>query len=288
MLKRFVISFLLVVLLSSCSFQSDDLITKQIEVENFDQVNIEIYGEVLLTQGPEYKVSITAPNKLLDLVDVANEEQVLKISTNRWLTSSDPLNITIEAPEIKHVVATHNVVVLANDWQGEEMSFSLSENAKLKGTGFILDNMRSALVQHASLELAGQVSNLDLSVNNQGVFKGSDLLVDNMSIMHNGTENLEVQVNERLVAKLQDEGNIIYKGEAELDIDFAAFEDVGVVKTYENEIIQQPCLNYDIENCPEVCQVCPPCPECSSLQCQSKKSCENLGFPADWTWGEEN
>ncbi len=42
------------------------------------------------------------------------------------------------------------------------------------------------------------------------------------------------------------------------------------------------CTNYSVEECPATCAVCPPCPECSSIRCQSRESCNGMGFNSSW------
>ena len=42
------------------------------------------------------------------------------------------------------------------------------------------------------------------------------------------------------------------------------------------------CKNYSADNCPAGCVVCPPCEVCSSISCQTKEFCLNLGFNESW------
>ena len=42
------------------------------------------------------------------------------------------------------------------------------------------------------------------------------------------------------------------------------------------------CENYSVDKCPSDCVVCPPCEICSSIKCQTKEVCENLGFNESW------
>ncbi|MDD3102213.1 MAG: DUF333 domain-containing protein [Patescibacteria group bacterium] len=46
--------------------------------------------------------------------------------------------------------------------------------------------------------------------------------------------------------------------------------------------LNQKCTDYSVENCPTDCVVCPPCAECSSISCQSKEFCKNIGFDSSW------
>lgn len=45
---------------------------------------------------------------------------------------------------------------------------------------------------------------------------------------------------------------------------------------------QAECTKYQPADCPLDCAVCPPCAACSSLSCQEKTTCQNLGFGPDW------
>jgi hypothetical protein len=45
---------------------------------------------------------------------------------------------------------------------------------------------------------------------------------------------------------------------------------------------ENSCINYDAENCPDICAVCPPCIACSSISCQTVEFCESIGFSKDW------
>lgn len=42
------------------------------------------------------------------------------------------------------------------------------------------------------------------------------------------------------------------------------------------------CNNFDVQKCPGNCVVCPPCPECSSISCQTKEFCAEMGIDKDW------
>jgi hypothetical protein len=42
------------------------------------------------------------------------------------------------------------------------------------------------------------------------------------------------------------------------------------------------CELFTPENCPSECVVCPPCPECSSISCQKKEFCAEMGIDESW------
>jgi hypothetical protein len=42
------------------------------------------------------------------------------------------------------------------------------------------------------------------------------------------------------------------------------------------------CKTFSVDKCPSNCVICPPCEVCSSIVCQTKEYCENLGFNKSW------
>ncbi|HNZ84155.1 MAG TPA: hypothetical protein PKL98_02735 [Candidatus Pacearchaeota archaeon] len=57
-------------------------------------------------------------------------------------------------------------------------------------------------------------------------------------------------------------------------------------KNYWNKEIPEvggpACSSFNLDNCPESCVVCPPCPECSSISCQEKEFCAEMGIDDNW------
>jgi hypothetical protein len=45
---------------------------------------------------------------------------------------------------------------------------------------------------------------------------------------------------------------------------------------------ERDCDSYSLSECPARCIICPPCAVCSSVNCQTKEFCENLGFNETW------
>jgi len=45
---------------------------------------------------------------------------------------------------------------------------------------------------------------------------------------------------------------------------------------------EEECSDYQVDECPEECEVCPPCKVCSSISCQTEEFCNDIGFDRDW------
>lgn len=276
--KLFLFLPLMAVFLSGCNYSSDEIISRELEMDNFSQLKLELYADVEIEQGDKYSVIVEAPEKMFDELELNVEDDVLSVKSQRWLTSSDDLKIKVISPVIESIYATHNTNVHVLNLKTEDLYLSLSENAQIKAENLEITNAVLALVQKSQAEISGICENFDLKLQNESLFNGENFLVQNMSVDHNVGDDVEVQVMTKLVAIIRAEGGVKQKGVAEIDAQFLFGEDSGQIKNYNGEILYQLCNNYDSENCPETCKVCPPCPTCSSLMCQSKQACENLGF----------
>lgn len=283
MLKKFIFVLpLLAILLSGCDFTSDDVAIQTMEIADFSKLSLELYGDVEISQGEVYSLEIEGPEKMLNEIEVKEELGTLTLKTSRWITSSDPLKISISAPNIESIYATNNTNLFMNDWQISEMYLSLSENAKLKGENFVIENLMMHLVQNSVSELTGAVENFDLKISSPSKYLGKNFVAKNMSLEHNSLTDAELNVTEKLSLKILSKGNVLQAGAAEPQVEFSSVEDVGKVLDFAGNILAQLCTNYAADNCPATCQLCPPCPECSSLLCQTKEACSNLGFEEGW------
>lgn len=224
LINRFFHFLSLVILLTACNDESafncikttGDIIKKDIVVED-EFHRIEIYDgiDVYLSQGEETSITLKTGENLIKNIEFVFKEESLIISDNNtcnWARTYGQLAVYITANQLKHIKLWGYGDVNSID----TLRFTDLIVESKNGTGDIKLNMQCKSVNVVSnsisnISLTGTVDNLTVGhYYDDGQFHGQNLIAQNVTVNHLGTNTISVYPVRRLKTYIESNGDVYY------------------------------------------------------------------------------
>ncbi len=174
---------------------SGDLVTKQLHLPEFSEIDVGGCFDVHVSFGREQKVELTADDNLFEHFVIEVRGGTLELDFDRNLDPSEKPRLDIVARKLD-AVSVHGAGELEiEDFAGERFEFDLS------GAG--------------SLAIDGSVDELDVDLSGAGSVDARDLKARRADVQLSGAGNATVTVTDRLRARISGVGNLTYYGDPE-------------------------------------------------------------------------
>lgn len=162
-------------------------------LNDFNSINSNIYGDILITQGPLENVIIEAHQNILDEIETNVVNGELIITLNHCIDIVEPVKVHITIPNIQNLTLTGvGGFIFQND--------------------FILTNINVSLTGAGDFTLLGTANNVDILLTGVGDIKAFGLISEVCNITITGIGDTEVFVNDELNVTITGVGNVYYKG----------------------------------------------------------------------------
>lgn len=219
------------VLLFSCEKPGDcveslgDITTKEVAVTPFTRVEIHKGIELIVSQGPEYKVVIETGENIIDDIEVTQIGNILSCRNNNtcnWVREYGVTKVYVTAPDLSDIYSKseRNVSSVGALTYPVLRLFSLDKDGDgLEGAGtgdFFINVNNSQLVIQTN-----NVSRFYISgTTTQGLFEfyagdsrieAQDLTIQNLEVFHRGSNDMIVKPIQSITGKMVSTGNIILK-----------------------------------------------------------------------------
>lgn len=214
----------IMVFLSSCIFDggnyitpSNNYITRNYKVTEFNKLNITTVGNVFYTQSKDGKTSVEiyGPDNIIDLIDasITDNTLVLSMQHKNKVRNVKKMKIMITTPELNGI--TFNGVGNVNIDEGLTTSI-LSVNQH--GVGDV--NINSLVCEEVTVsstgvgntKVNGTAKMASLSARGVGNIEAEDLEADKVTASSQGVGNISCYAKESIAASATGVGNIRYKG----------------------------------------------------------------------------
>jgi len=198
---------------------SGNVITKDISVKSFDELNASGIFNLQLSQGDKETVKIEADDNLMDLFIVENEGSTLKISMkkNSNFNSKKHLKVYVTFKALKSM----NLSMVGGTSSDEKLKFA---DLKLKNqsVGSVSLNMTLQTLNLenqsvGSVKLEGSADNAVVKNNSVGSINAGNFVVQKMEIENNGVGSATVNAEKELkysdsfLGKVSNKGNATVK-----------------------------------------------------------------------------
>ena len=195
---------------------SGNVITKDVNVQSFDELITTGVFSVLLKQGNKEEVKIEADDNLQDLFEVKNDGSKLVISMKKDVNfnSKKGMKVYVTFKKLKNM-ELNMVGSLSSD---DNLSFDdLSITNKSVGSLDLKMTAQSLNVNNTSVghvKLDGKADNAVIKNNGVGSIKAGSFVVQKMDIENTGVGNAEVNAEKELKVKDSFLGRVMNKGNA--------------------------------------------------------------------------
>jgi len=202
-----------------CFQASGDIIQQEFTAAAFERILVNRDVELIISQGPQEIIVETGSNLINDIsVEVVGDQLVL--------TDNNTCNFVRDIGITKVYVTVPNLTEIRCSTQFEISSLGilnfqdldlLSENFNLDTLpigdfrlSLNVENLKIVSNNLSFFYLTGSTSNLSVNFpNGNGRFEGSDLIAENVSVFHRGTNDILVNPQQSLTGRLLSTGNLI-------------------------------------------------------------------------------
>ncbi len=182
---------------------SGNVVTKDVAIQPFDQLEASGVFNVVLTQGNKESLKIEAEDNLQPLFEIKNEGSKLMVDMKKdsHFNSKKKMTVYITFKNLKGM----DLKMVGNVSSVGNLNFSdLSLANKSVGSVDLALNAQKLDINNKSvgnLRLSGKAENAIIRSNSVGAIKASDLLVQTMDIDNDGVGSAEVNAVKELKVK---------------------------------------------------------------------------------------
>jgi len=195
---------------------SGNVITKEVKVQSFDQLNVSGVFSVQLKQGSTEEVKIEADDNLQSLFEVTNEGSKLSIAMKKNVNFNSKTKIKVYVTFKK--LKSMDLKTVGNVSADQSLSFDdLQIDNKSVGTVDLKLTAQNLNIDNKSVgdvKLSGKADNVVIKNKGVGSFKAADFVVQKMDIDNNGVGSAEVNAEKELKVKDNFLGKVSNKGSA--------------------------------------------------------------------------
>ncbi len=203
---------------SACSFFENciegqgPVVEQVIEIKNFESFVLQHSAVVYLKQSTEQRVSISAPQNIIDLLLTEVDNDTWKIDFSRCPRTEDKIKIYIESNDINEIaIQGSGKVYSEGQIETDELLIDIS------GSGLVdlelrVKELKTEISGSGDVHLTGETKLHDIEINGSGDVKANDLLSDETDIEINGSGDVKVNVSYSLEVEINGSGDVFYKG----------------------------------------------------------------------------
>jgi len=195
---------------------SGNVITRDVAVQSFDQLQVSGVFSVILTQGGKEAVKIEAEDNLQQLFEVRNEgsKLIVDMKKDSHFNSKKKMSVHITFKNLKSM----DLKMVGNLSSEGNLNFGdLALDNKSVGSVDLALNAQKLNIKNKSvgnLKLRGKADNAIIKSSSVGSIKASDLVVQTMDIDNDGVGSAEVNAAKELKVKESFLGKVKNAGSA--------------------------------------------------------------------------
>jgi hypothetical protein len=195
---------------------SGNMVTRDVAVQSFDELNVSGVFSIFLTQGGKEGVRIEADDNLQALFEVKNEGSKLNISMKKDVnfSSKKKLKVYVSFKKLKSMdLKTVGDVIAEQNLSFDDLKLHNKSvgNVDLKLTAHTL-NVENKSV--GNIKLSGKADNVVIRNKSVGSIQAAGFVVQTMDIDNNGIGSAEVNAEKELKVKDNMMGKVTNKGAA--------------------------------------------------------------------------
>ncbi len=201
----------------NCSIGSGPIVTEEIELGSFSQINFEVAGNVTIIESTEQKVVVESHQNMVDQINTSISDDTWRIRFRTCFRNYDKFNVTIYTTNI-------NGILLSGSGNITSQGMVPSENlvALISGSGNITfetqtDNVSADISGSGNIILSGSSNSQIFGISGSGGIRSFDMSSIKCDITISGSGNCEVNASQNLDVRISGSGSVFYKGNPSLN-----------------------------------------------------------------------
>jgi len=193
---------------------SDNIVKAKYPQEAFDKVDNHVVGSIRLVQSKDSRVTLSAPENYIDLIEFKNKDGELDIKFKKD-------NISIDTKDVVIIVYSPTFREITNSGAADVRMDSLTtDELEIKNSGVGAFNLTQLKVQKievscsgvGSITLSGEAGEADYSCSGVGNINAKDLKARDVEAGVSGVGGIECYASESIKGRVTGVGGLKYAG----------------------------------------------------------------------------
>jgi hypothetical protein len=193
---------------------SDNIVKAKYPQEAFDKVDNHVVGSIRLVQSKDSRVTLSAPENYIDLIEFKNKDGELDIKFKKD-------NISIDTKDVVIIVYSPTFREITNSGAADVRMDSLTtDELEIKNSGVGAFNLTQLNVQKievscsgvGSITLSGEAGEADYSCSGVGNINAKDLKARDVEASVSGVGGIECYASESIKGRVTGVGGLKYAG----------------------------------------------------------------------------
>lgn len=202
-----------------CIKGSGELVTREIPMDAFDGINLEIAADVEITQGETQHVEITAQEDILNNLKLDVKHGIWDIDNQKCMTTHKPITIRITVPTLTQV----HICGSGDVWTNGAFTGLSDLDLEISGSGNMdmeveASELKTGITGSGNITLYGVAESNDLTITGSGDIRAFEFPVNYADVKITGSGDIEVATDTDLSVKISGSGDVFYKGNPTVDV----------------------------------------------------------------------
>ncbi|MFN0174480.1 MAG: GIN domain-containing protein [Saprospiraceae bacterium] len=202
---------------TECIVASGATVSRTFDMENFSIVYVpDEWSDVTIEKGTHCQVTFEGKENMLEAIDLSTNNDALQFKLNKCFQGLEKVKVTITMPSLKKLSnLTFNSGVHVRGFKGSTLDISNDESAKMD---FDVDYEKIICrMNRGGITLTGKTDDLEAYFYTSAGMEAFGLEAKRASIISNSIWTINVRATEQLSVKINDSGDVYYKGNPTID-----------------------------------------------------------------------
>lgn len=179
------------------------VVTKELNIDRFDEIGLAVVGEVYISKGNTQKVTVKGQANMIDNLKTEVEDGAWDIEFDQKAKNYEKLVFYITVPTIK--------------------GLSIAGSGSIKGEDAFdgLDHLNMAIAGSGDIEFSGSARKVSVSIAGSGNVKGEALDTENCKVEIAGNGDCTIGDTDALSVSIAGSGDVKYKGSPKVSTSIA-------------------------------------------------------------------
>lgn len=191
--------------------------TESRNVSDFDAIDIEGFGNLIITQGENESLTIEAEDNILPHITTTVQNGTLRISydENRWRNSILPtrsVTFTIEVKDLNRIDLSGAADIEIDSLETTQLRLDVSGAGNIEIDNLQAKDLDITYSGAGQCKLIGEVQDQEVRVSGLGSYDAEELKSQTASVSLSGAGNMAVWAEDSLYIEVSGAGNVEYWG----------------------------------------------------------------------------
>ncbi len=204
-----------------CESGEGSIVTQELNLNDFNSLELNIDAEVRLTQGNPQRVVVEGQRNIIDLLEIDVRNDNWDIEFDRCVRRSEDLKIFITIPDIKTLqVGGSGLIFGENTFVGDDLILRISGSGDID-LAVDVEDIDSRISGSGKVRLEGITEDFEFKISGSGDYRTFDLESKRGEVDISGSGDAEVRVEDLLDVDISGSGDVKYKGRPILNVNIS-------------------------------------------------------------------